>query len=161
MTTAAEHFSSGGGGQPAAAGRYVSVAGITPVELVPGLEFRPVLGEDTMVNFVRFGPHTEAPHHAHHEEQIVIVLEGEFEFELDGDVRTVRPGEVVVVPSWVPHGAHTDDTSCLEVDVFNPPRQTLLEHARAEHARAEHARAEHARSEREGAGTGPASGAGV
>ncbi len=88
-----------------------------------------------MVNFVRFGPHTEAPHHAHREEQIVIVLEGEFEFDLDGDVRTVRSGDVVVVPSWVPHGAHTNDGECLEVDVFNPPRVTLLEHARSEQER--------------------------
>ncbi len=82
-----------------------------------------------MVNFVSFEPHTEAPMHVHEEEQIVLVLEGEFEFELDGDIRTMRKGDVAVVPSWVPHGARTHDTSCLEVDVFNPPRRSLLAHA--------------------------------
>jgi quercetin dioxygenase-like cupin family protein len=125
------HFSEAGG-TPTAAGRYVDVNAIQPVEFVPGLEFRPVLGERTMTNFVHFEPHTEAPVHTHEEEQIVIVLDGEFEFELDGEVRTMKAGDVAVVPPWVPHGAKTTDSRCDEVDVFNPPRKTLLEHARAQ-----------------------------
>jgi quercetin dioxygenase-like cupin family protein len=129
------HFSETGG-TPTAAGRFVDVQAIAPVEFVPGLEFRPVLGERTMTNFVFFQPHTEAPVHTHEEEQIVIVLDGEFEFELDGEVRTMRPGDVAVVPPWVPHGARTRDSRCTEVDVFNPPRKTLLEHATAQRAAA-------------------------
>ena len=126
------HFSDEAHGSPTAPGRYVEVGAVPPVEFVPGLEFRPVLGEKTMINFVRFEPHIDAPVHVHEEEQIVIVLEGEFEFDLDGDVRTMRPGDVAVVPPWVPHGARTLDTSCYEVDVFNPPRRTLLDHAAAQ-----------------------------
>ena len=130
--SASSHFSTEGAGTPTAPGRFVQVASIEPVEFVPGLEFRPVLGEGTMTNFVRFAPHTEAPVHVHVEEQIVIVLEGEFEFELDGDVSTMRVGDVAVIPPWVPHGARTGDTSCYEVDVFTPPRTTLLDHAAAQ-----------------------------
>lgn len=126
------HFSTEAGGVPTAKGRYVKVDSIQAVEFVPGLEFRPVLAEKTMTNFVSFQPHTEAPMHVHEEEQIVIVLEGEFEFEIDGEVKTMRRGDVAVVPAWVPHGARTLDSTCLEVDVFNPPRRTLLEHASAQ-----------------------------
>ena len=122
------HFSEAGG-TPTAPGRYVDVSAIEPVEFVPGLEFRPVLGENSLTNFVHFEPNTEAPLHVHEEEQIVIVLEGEMEFELDGVVQTMRPGDVAVAPPWVPHGARTTDSGCYEVDVFNPPRRTLLEHA--------------------------------
>ncbi len=127
--SANSHFTTEAGGTPTAKGRYVDVTQIEPVEFVPGLEFRPVLGERTMTNFVRFGPHTEAPVHVHEEEQIVLVLDGEFEFELDGDVRMMRTGDVAVIPAWVPHGARTKDTTCYEVDVFNPPRRSLLAHA--------------------------------
>jgi quercetin dioxygenase-like cupin family protein len=130
--SSSDHFSSEQAGTPTAEGRFVKVADISPVAFVDGLDFRPVLAERAMVNFVHFNENTEAPHHSHEEEQIVIVLEGEFQFNLDGDVRTVRPGEVVVVPAWVPHGAWTKDTTCLEVDVFNPPRKSLLEHAAAQ-----------------------------
>lgn len=129
MSSHDHHFSLEGAGEPAAPGRYVDVSAIEAVEMLPGLRFRPVLGEQTLVNFVSFEPHSEAPMHSHVEEQIVVVLEGEFEFTLDGHTRTMRPGDVAVIPPWVPHGAITRDTACREMDVFNPPRSTLLDHA--------------------------------
>jgi quercetin dioxygenase-like cupin family protein len=130
--TQAAHFNTEGQGTPTAAGRYVTVAEVDAVEFVPGLEFRPVLGENMLANFVSFAPHTSAPMHTHVEEQIVVVLEGEMEFNLDGDVRVMRPGDVAVVPPWVPHGAATTESTCLEVDIFNPPRQSLLAHTTGE-----------------------------
>jgi len=132
MTSGNEHFSTVAGGTPTAPGRYVDVSAIPSVEFVPGLGFQPVLGERTMVNFVSFAEQTEAPVHVHEEEQIVIVLDGEFEFEIDGDKRVMKAGDVAVVPPWVPHGARTHDTTCREVDVFNPPRKTLLDIAAAQ-----------------------------
>lgn len=135
MTAKDSHFAASAEGTPTARGRFVEVASLNSVEYVPGLEFRPILGEETMVNFVSFAPKTEAPVHVHREEQIVIVLDGEFVFELDGKRRTMRRGDVAVVPAFVPHGAWTEESSCLEVDVFNPPRATLLEHATAERER--------------------------
>jgi quercetin dioxygenase-like cupin family protein len=132
MTDATQHFTTQAAGTPTAPGRYVDVDAIDSIEFVPGLGFRPVLGERTMVNFVSFEPHTQAPLHVHEEEQIVFVIEGEFEFDLDGDVRTMRVGDVAVIPSWVPHGARTYGTSCREIDVFNPPRRSLLEHAQGQ-----------------------------
>ena len=132
MSDSQQHFSTVAGGVPSAPGRYVDVSAIESVEFVPGLVFRPVLGERTMVNFVSFEPNTEAPMHVHEEEQIVLVIDGEFEFDIEGDVRTMRAGDVAVVPSWVRPGARTRGASCREVDVFNPPRRSLLEHARGQ-----------------------------
>jgi quercetin dioxygenase-like cupin family protein len=126
MSDADSHFTTVPGGTPAGPGRYVNVDALTPVEFLPGLGFRPVLGQKAMTNFVSFEPGATAPRHVHEEEQIVIVLDGEFTFDLDGDVRTMRKGDVAVVPSWVPHGAWTTDSHCLEVDVFAPPRSSLL-----------------------------------
>jgi quercetin dioxygenase-like cupin family protein len=128
---AGSHFTTEAAGEPAGPGRFVNVDDLTPVEFLPGLGFRPVLGQRAMANFVNFEPGAVAPHHVHEEEQIVIVLEGEMVFDIDGDVRTMRKGDVAVVPSWVRHGAWTADTTCLEVDVFSPPRQSLLRLAEA------------------------------
>jgi quercetin dioxygenase-like cupin family protein len=114
-------------GVAASEGRYVDIEGIGPIEIVPGLEFRPVLGERLLVNFVRFEPNTEAPVHTHEEEQVVVVLEGEIEFDVDGDVRTVRSGEAIHLPPHVPHGARTLDSSCYEMDIFAPPRRALVQ----------------------------------
>ena len=132
MSDAATHFTTEALGEPAGPGRYVHIDSVTSAEFVPGLTFRPVLGHQAMTNFVNFEPGAEAPRHVHEEEQIVIILEGEMTFDLDGDVRTMRPGDVAVIPAWVPHGAWTTDTTCLEVDVFCPPRKSLLDLASAQ-----------------------------
>jgi quercetin dioxygenase-like cupin family protein len=129
---AASHFTTEAHGEPAGPGRYVNVEAITPVEFLPGLGFRPVLGQRAMTNFVSFAPGAEAPRHVHEEEQIVIVVDGEFTFDLDGDVRVMRKGDVAVVPAWVPHAAWTTDSHCTEIDVFSPPRQSLLKLAAAQ-----------------------------
>ena len=55
------------------------------------------------------------------------MIEGEFEFEVGGEKRIVRQGEAVVIPPNVPHGARTFDSTCLEIDIFNPPRRGVLE----------------------------------
>jgi quercetin dioxygenase-like cupin family protein len=111
----------------ATGGSFVRWDAIDKIEMVPGLNFQPVLGGNVMVNFVSFDPHTEAPLHWHDEEQISFVVDGEFEFEVGGEKRLVRKGEAIVIPPNVPHAARTFDSPCLEVDVFHPPRRGVLE----------------------------------
>jgi quercetin dioxygenase-like cupin family protein len=108
-------------------GKWVKWDDLDPLEVVAGLTFQPVLGDKVMVNFVRLEPNTEAPVHWHDEEQITFVLEGEFEFEVAGEKKVMRRGDALVIPPNVPHGARTHDSTCLEVDVFHPPRRGLLE----------------------------------
>ena len=127
MTDPDRYFAQQGDAQATGAGRFVKWDDLEQIEMVPGLNFQPVLGDQLMVNFVRFEPNTEAPVHWHDEEQISIVVEGEFEFEVAGEKQTVRKGQAVVIPPNVPHGARTYDTTCLEIDVFYPPRKGLLE----------------------------------
>lgn len=107
--------------------RWLELDQIEPVRFAEGLEFRPLLGENVLVNFVRYEPGTVVPRHAHEEEQVTFVLEGEFEFECDGETRTLRRGSVVHIPPGVPHAARTLDTSCFQVDVFSPPRRVLVD----------------------------------
>ncbi len=129
MDSSQQHFSTEGAGTPTNTGRFVDVQAIKALEMVPGLHFRPVLGDDLIINVVSYEPNSVAPMHSHAEEQIVIVTEGEFEFTLDGVTRTMKAGDVAVIPSWVPHGARTLDNTCTEIDVFTPPRATLIDYA--------------------------------
>lgn len=133
--TAAQEYFAQPADVPGARGRFLSVAEDCPlVEVVAGLRFRPTVGERAMVSFVEFDPHVEAPVHSHEEEQIVVVLDGEVEFDVGGEVRLMRAGDVVLIPPFVPHRARTRDTPCRELDIFAPPRRALLEMAlEAEH----------------------------
>lgn len=127
MSKDARYFAQQAGAQPAGRGSFFKWDDQDPIEIVPGLRFQPILGEQLMANFVSFEPNVIAPVHWHDEEQISIVLEGEFEFEVGGEKKLVRRGDAVLIPPNVPHGARTYDSTCLELDIFNPPRHGLLE----------------------------------
>ena len=124
--TDADRYFGGPQGTPEKAGEIVELASIEPFEFLEGLRFRPVVGDRVMVSFVTYEPNTIVPRHAHAEEQISFVLEGEWEFDLDGDVRTFGPGTACVIPPFVPHAARTYASRCVQVDVFSPPRAVLL-----------------------------------
>jgi quercetin dioxygenase-like cupin family protein len=96
-----------------------------PVE--PGIAVRPVLGRRLNVSFISFEPRAVAPVHQHPEEQIGTIYEGSLEFELDGERRILRRGDVYVIPTDVPHGAVATDEGCISLDVFSPPREGLRE----------------------------------
>ena len=127
MSKDSRYFAQQAGAQPAGRGSFFKWDDQDPIEIVPGLRFQPILGEQLMANFVAFEPNVVAPVHWHDEEQISIVLEGEFEFEVGGEKKLVRRGDAVLIPPNVPHGARTYDSTCLELDIFNPPRHGLLE----------------------------------
>ncbi len=127
MPDADRYFAHEAGARPQGEGTFVAWDEQDPIEILPGLRFQPILGDRLMANFVFFEPNVEAPAHWHDEEQISLVIEGEFEFEVGGKKQIVKRGQAVLIPPNVPHGARTYDTTCLEIDVFNPPRQGLLE----------------------------------
>jgi unsaturated pyranuronate lyase len=97
--------------------------------LKEGVGRRLVTGDRVMLAHVYFETGTEVPTHRHDNEQITYILEGALQFFLGEDeeeVHTVRAGEVLVIPSDVPHRAVAlEDT--LDVDVFSPPRQDWLD----------------------------------
>jgi quercetin dioxygenase-like cupin family protein len=127
MTDPERYFAGDAGTRAEKKGTWVRWQDLDPLVMVPGLTFQPVVGDQLMANFVSFEPHTEAPVHWHDEEQISIVIDGEFEFEVAGETRLMRRGDAVVIPPNVPHGARTHETSCFELDLFHPPRRGVLE----------------------------------
>jgi quercetin dioxygenase-like cupin family protein len=62
------------------------------------------------------------PEHAHHHEQVMHVLEGEFEFTVGGITKVYHKGDLVVVDSNVPHSGRAI-SSCKLLDVFSPARE--------------------------------------
>jgi quercetin dioxygenase-like cupin family protein len=113
--------------EPTEAGRFFQAGELPAIDMIEGLTLRPVVGTNVMVSFVRYEPHVEAPLHAHVEEQIFIALEGEFEVELGGELRTLRAGEGALIPSWVTHRVKAGAQGGYQIDIFNPPRQGLLD----------------------------------
>ena len=107
-------------------GRFIRVSELAPLNLIPGLEFRPVTTDSVMANFVTFGPSTPAAMHHHSEQQIAIVLSGELRFTVGGETRVMRAGDCVVIPPHVEHGGAAGPEGCDVIDVFTPPRAGIV-----------------------------------
>jgi quercetin dioxygenase-like cupin family protein len=93
------------------------------------LERRLITGERMMLAHVYLKKGCIVPKHAHENEQFTYILEGALRFwigENETEQLVVRAGEVLHIPSNVPHKAEAlEDT--LDVDVFSPPRQDWID----------------------------------
>ena len=93
------------------------------------LERRLITGERIMLAHVYLKKGAIVPLHSHDNEQLTYILEGALRFWIGEDQTEeviVRAGEVLHIPSNVPHKAEAmEDT--LDVDVFSPPRQDWLD----------------------------------
>jgi quercetin dioxygenase-like cupin family protein len=97
--------------------------------LTPLLARRVITGERMMVAQLYLEEGAVVPKHAHENEQLTYVLEGRMRFWLGEDesqVVDVGAGEVLQIPSWVPHRVLALERT-LDIDVFCPPRQDWLD----------------------------------
>jgi quercetin dioxygenase-like cupin family protein len=97
-----------------------------PLETMSDLISRKVItGEKAMVAQVFLKKGAVVPEHHHESEQITYIMEGALKFELEGREVIVRKGEVLHIPSNVPHRAVAlEDT--LDLDIFSPIRKDWL-----------------------------------
>ena len=94
---------------------------------------RLITGDRMMLAHVYLDKGCIVPQHSHENEQITWILEGALRFWIgeDGEHElVVRAGEVLHIPSNVPHKAEALERT-LDVDIFSPPRQDWLNHTDA------------------------------
>jgi quercetin dioxygenase-like cupin family protein len=96
-------------------------------QLNPLLQRQFVTGAQAMLSRITLTKGCVIPTHSHHNEQISFVLQGSMVFDFgNGNLQTVKPGEVLVIPGGVPHSATAlEDT--INLDIFAPPRQDWID----------------------------------
>jgi quercetin dioxygenase-like cupin family protein len=94
-------------------------------KLNPLLDRQLVVGKDVMVARVLLKKGCIVPLHWHVNEQITYILEGALKFWIDDKEIVVHAGEVLCIPSNMPHKAEAlEDT--VDLDIFNPPREDWI-----------------------------------
>lgn len=93
-----------------------------PVEhLNPLIDRQFVHGERGMLARLLLRKGCIVPLHSHENEQITYILEGALKFNFPDEEIVVRSGEILVIPSHLPHSAVAlEDT--IDLDIFCPPR---------------------------------------
>lgn len=100
----------------------LNLSTIPSKEIMPGLHGKLVHSELMSIAFWDVEQGAIVPEHSHMNEQIMHVMEGDFEFTLDGTTKVYRPGDIVVI---APHLKHSGValTACKLLDVFSPTRE--------------------------------------
>jgi quercetin dioxygenase-like cupin family protein len=97
--------------------------------LNPLIGRRLITTERMMLAHVYLEQGSIVPRHEHENEQLTYILEGKLRFWLGDDeseVVDVAAGEVLHIPSQLPHKAEALETT-LDVDIFCPPRADWLD----------------------------------
>lgn len=105
--------------------KHIKWADVAPEQLSSQVTRQYLTGTNMMLARVVLKKGTHVPEHKHHHEQIAYILEGAMKFVMGDSEVVVRAGEVLCIPSNVPHAAFAlEDT--IDLDVFNPPREDWL-----------------------------------
>jgi quercetin dioxygenase-like cupin family protein len=101
--------------------KTITVNRVPERELFPGYRARLVHSDRMTFSYVDIDAGASFTEHDHPHEQVIHLLEGDFEVTIDGETRVMRAGDVVIVP---PHARHrgTAITPCRVLDAFAPPR---------------------------------------
>ena len=106
--------------------RFYQWDAVRTEELNPKISRKVIAGDKAMVAQVFIAKGGIVPEHSHESEQITYILEGALEFELEGRKIVVHKGEVLHIPSFVPHRAVAlEDT--VDLDIFSPIRPDWLD----------------------------------
>lgn len=92
-------------------------------ELVLGARTRTFWGDKMLLSLVEIDANSEVPNHTHPHEQAGIVIEGEMEMGIGGEVRVLKPGDMYIIPGGVEHYARCGDKSAKALDIFSPVRE--------------------------------------
>lgn len=100
----------------------IKLSEIDAKEIIPGYHGKLIHAENMTIAFWEVEKGAVVPEHAHMNEQIMQVLEGEFEFTVAGKTKVYKANDLVVIPGQVAHGGRAL-TSCKLMDVFSPVRE--------------------------------------
>ena len=105
--------------------KHIAWKNVEHEHLNPLIDREFVVGDKIMLARVLLKKGAHVPMHHHHNEQLTYILEGALKFAIDGKEIVVHAGEVLCIPSNMPHEAWAvEDT--VDLDVFNPPREDWL-----------------------------------
>ena len=102
---------------------FIDAASREPLELVPGARTRTFWGEQMLFSLVEVDAESEVPLHTHPHEQGGIIVEGELEMGVDGEVKLLKPGDMYIIPGNVEHYARAYTTKAKALDIFSPVRE--------------------------------------
>lgn len=99
---------------------------VMPTSVGQGVERKILASEGSLMTVeVKFKKGAVGAVHTHPHEQVSYIVQGSFEFELDGKKTVIKAGDSYYVNPEVPHGVTALEDSII-IDIFTPQREDFL-----------------------------------
>ena len=101
---------------------FIDTGALETKEPFPGFHVRFVHSANMTFAHWNIEPGALLPEHAHVHEQVVNVIDGEFQLTIGQETQVLGPGAVAIIPSNARHSGRAV-TRCHIIDVFYPIRE--------------------------------------
>lgn len=92
----------------------------------PGVRRRSYSTDDCMLVMNALDPDMQLNPHVHDDfDQLVYIIDGRCNYYVDGEPHEMSAGSMMLVPAGSPHYIEPLDGTCLNLDIFTPPRADL------------------------------------
>ncbi|MBM4071648.1 MAG: cupin domain-containing protein [Planctomycetes bacterium] len=94
--------------------------------IFPGVNIAACAGDKLMLSLVDMLPHAVVEEHEHPHEQAGMILSGKAIFIIGGEQKTLRAGDMYLIPGNVRHKVIALDEPVQALDIFQPVRTEYL-----------------------------------
>jgi quercetin dioxygenase-like cupin family protein len=101
---------------------FLKLEDIPEKEIIKGFHAKFIHTKNMTIAYWRVEKGATLPMHSHIHEQVMNLLEGEFEMTVADKTSICKNGEIVTIPSYVPHSGRAL-TDCYILDIFQPARE--------------------------------------
>jgi len=105
---------------------FFKISELKVKEVMNGITVRSVANKNSMITFFEFAPNSIVPKHKHPHEQITVVTVGSLKMTIEGETKTLKTGEGVVIPPNIEHKATSSDQITKAFDTWYPLREDYL-----------------------------------
>jgi quercetin dioxygenase-like cupin family protein len=98
------------------------LAALSTTEVFPGYTGKFIHTKNMSIAHWRIKANSPLPEHSHVNEQVLYLVEGVFRIWVSGQEHELHSGDVLVIPSNVPHKGFPV-TDCFIIDTFYPVRE--------------------------------------
>jgi len=109
---------------------FIDTSSLAPQQPLPGWQGRYFHSESMTFGYYAVEPGAAIHEHAHPNEEVWHVIEGELEVTIDGETRVAGPGCAALVPPDTPHSVRA--RSRARAIVVDQPRRGAIGNARVE-----------------------------
>ena len=107
--------------------RVISWNEVSEEKLNENITRKMIWGDKVMVTRWELAPNTSLPIHDHVSEQVTMVISGSVTLLFPGEEgRTLRAGDMLIIPSSKPHGVKVGPEGCIVSDIFSPIREDFI-----------------------------------